>query len=226
MQGDESWLSPEFCMDELIKNLWVMLTIVIPGMTTYGTLRLLMLLFDCRIDKSAFEKIDASTLLTTSLIVAIALVQQAVALVFEAGASFVCSHCSKVDRSYFSFFCDRFRLAASGKLNESATRIFGNFFTSVNITVGQFFILVYFRYRGLDFRTAVMRVVLVLVVVSVIASVFRLHNVKSIVAFCEDGGGKPKPAIEARVPFRSRSASLNIVSEQTTPPRRSSPMEK
>jgi hypothetical protein len=177
-------------MEMLAKNLWLLLTIVIPGMTTYGTFRLLLVLYDCKLDKTAFDKVDSSGVLTTSLIVAIALIQQAIAIALEAGASFFCVHCHHVDRGYRLFFCERFRLAASGKLDDNATRIIGSVFTSLNMAIGQLIILWYFWYRGLPLKSVVMQIVLAMATASLIAMVFRLQSARSIIFGMEGEGDK------------------------------------
>lgn len=64
-------------LDTVAKNLWLLLTLVIPGLFTYGAWRLLLLLEpSSRLDVEALKQIDGSGLTSTSVIIAIALLQQ------------------------------------------------------------------------------------------------------------------------------------------------------
>lgn len=115
-------------MDAWIKNLWLLLTLAIPGATTYGTFRIILLLNgSTRIDKTAFEKIDTSGLLTTCIIVALAVLQQAIAIPIEPLLSAIFNRHRRKYNAYCLLFSQRFKRAAGGDLNEEATRILGNF---------------------------------------------------------------------------------------------------
>ena len=169
-------------MDELAKNLWLLLTLVIPGMTTYGTFRLLVALRGSHIDKAVLDTIDGSALLTACVITALALGQQAIAIAMEAGASGVCRACARKRGKYYSLFCDRFKMAARGELNDNATRIIGNLFTSLNVTIGQCMILaclLWYEERGLE--DGAVRVIALFIVAGLISTVFRLINAASFV---------------------------------------------
>jgi hypothetical protein len=168
-------------MEELAKNLWMLLTLVLPGMATYGAFRLLAILYDCKVDKTTFEKVDSSTLVTTCLIVAIALMQQAISIGIEMVLAWICKQNRRRNWRYYRFFTDRFRIAASGKMNEAATRVFGNFFTSLNITIGQLLLLAYLWHTGLGFDNTAVRVVAVMAVAAGGSAWFRLHNAASII---------------------------------------------
>jgi len=168
-------------MEELAKNLWLLLTLVLPGMTTYGVFRLLAILYDCKIDKAAFEKLDASALVTTCLIVAIALVQQAFSIGIEMVLAWLCKQNRRRNWRYYQFFCNRFQMAASGKMNEASTRVFGNFFTSLNITIGQVLLFLYLWHLGLRFDNSALRVVTLLALAAFVSAWFRLHNAASII---------------------------------------------
>lgn len=169
-------------MDELLKNLWLLLTLAIPGMTTYGTFRLLLLLNDSvRIDQAVFEKIDASVLVTTCLIMALAVFQQAIAIAIEAGLGFVCARCRVGHESYHALFCERFKLAARGALNEDATRILGNFFLSLNVTIGQCMLLAYLVWYEKPNSRIPELVILVFIAMGLASALFRLRNAVSIV---------------------------------------------
>lgn len=179
-------------MEELAKNLWLLLTLVLPGMATYGVFRLLAILYDCKVDKAALEKLDASTLVTSCAIVAIALMQQAILIGIEVVLAWACKLNRRRNLRYYLFFVNRFRLAASGKMSEAATRVFGNFFTSLNLTIGQLLLLAYLWHAGLGFDATAVRVVAVLAVAAGISAWFRLHNAASIVPLVEKESGPDK----------------------------------
>lgn len=170
-------------MDELVKNLWLLLTIAIPGMTTYGVFRLLILFNGAgKLDKAVLDKIDESSLITSCLIIALAIAQQAVSIVIEAALSQACSRCRNRDETYYKLFCERFKMAAEGKLSENATRIMGNFFLSLNVTIGQCMLLAYLLlYEKTKNQVAVL-IVLLFIAVGLVTSLFRLRNAKSILS--------------------------------------------
>ncbi len=169
-------------MDELAKNLWLLLTLVLPGMTTYGSFRLLVALDAIRIDKALFDKLDGSALLTACALTALALGQQAIAMVVEAGLAAACSACKRRTGKYYILFCERFKMAARGDLNESATRIIGSFFLSLNVTIGQGVVLCYLvLHERLSAADGAVRVIAVFAAVALISTVFRLINAASIV---------------------------------------------
>lgn len=169
-------------MDAWIKNLWLLLTLAIPGATTYGTFRIVLLLNgSTRIDKTAFEKIDSSGLLTTCIIIALAVLQQAIAIPIEPLLSAVFSRHRRKDNAYYLLFTQRFKRAAGGELNEDATRIMGNFFMSVNVIIGQCLLLLYLvgyekvRHKG------TLAAVGVIIAMGIVSAAYRLHNAASIV---------------------------------------------
>jgi hypothetical protein len=170
-------------MDELMKNLWLLLTLVIPGMATYGTFRLLILFGGGTINNAMFDKIDGSVLVTTCIVTALAVIQQAVAIAIEAVIAGACTLLRRGHEEYYALFCDRFRLAARGELNENATRILGNFFTSLNVTVGQCMILAYLVwYENQDIlKSTAAQIILMLVLIGTISATFRLCNARSII---------------------------------------------
>ena len=66
------------------KNLWILVTILIPGLFTYGTWRLLLILHPSQaIDVEALKMADQSGTVTLSIIMALALLQQAVGILIE-----------------------------------------------------------------------------------------------------------------------------------------------
>lgn len=178
-------------MDALTKNLWLLLTLVIPGMTTYGTFRLLILFGGGTINSGMLDKFDQSALVTTCIVMALAVIQQAVAIAIEAGIACACRKRKRKHEEYYLLFCDRFKMAVRGELNENATRILGNFFTSLNVTIGQCMILSYLVwYENADIlRSPAVRIILVLILVGTVSATFRLCNARSIVS--ELSGKKP-----------------------------------
>jgi hypothetical protein len=168
-------------MDAWIKNLWLLLTLAIPGATTYGTFRVILLLNgSTRIDKSAFEKIDSSGLLTTCIIVALAVLQQAIAIPIEPLLSAIFKRHKPKYNAYYLLFSQRFKRAAGGELNEDATRIMGNFFMSVNVIIGQCMILLYLVGYEAVRRKGVVVTISVIIAMGLISAVYRLHNAASI----------------------------------------------
>lgn len=132
-------------IEELVKNLWLLLTLGIPGFFTYGLWRMLLIFEPVAFKNDIFAKVDESVLLTTSFIVAIALVQQAASIVIESALSIVSKVFKKQLPYFYELFCGRFALASSGKLDENTTRIIGNFFLSMNISVGSILIYIFYK---------------------------------------------------------------------------------
>lgn len=182
----------EHDMDAWIKNLWLLLTLAIPGATTYGTFRIILLLNgSARIDKSAFEKIDSSGLLTTCIIIALAVLQQAIAIPIEPLLSAIFRRYKGKHNAYYLLFSQRFRRAAGGELNEEATRIVGNFFMSVNVIIGQCLILLYLLGYETERHREVAVVVGVIIALGTVSAVYRLHNAASIVRVTQHVHPKP-----------------------------------
>ena len=126
------------------KNLWVNLTVVVPGMVTYGMWRIVVMLMGYRgID---FETIDGSALLSLSVLFAIAILQQAVGISIEAMlAGFFYVFEDKWVNAH-KLFVGRFRTLATERYNEPVMRTIGQFFLSLNVWVGQVMILAFVIY--------------------------------------------------------------------------------
>jgi len=172
-------------MDEVMKNLWLLLTLVLPGMTTYGTFRILLLFSHSHLDASAFQKIDDSTILTTCFIASVALMQQAIAISIEAAVSAACTRWLREGDAYRLLFCERFNMAASGKLNQDATRIIGYLFTSLNVTVGLGLILAYLLLYERERNRGIVGIVIALTLAGAISAAFRLQSAKGVVSTLE-----------------------------------------
>lgn len=121
--------------DLIPKNFWVNLTVVLPGMVTYGTWRLVI--FYTGYTEINFEKIDGSLVLTLSVLFAIALIQQAFGITVEALLTAVARGTKKLWPSFYLLFVGRFSALAKEQLNEGALRTLGQFFLSLNLAIGQ-----------------------------------------------------------------------------------------
>jgi hypothetical protein len=107
--------------------------------------------------------------------------QQAIAISLEAAVSRICQYRREGD-PYRLLFCERFKMAAAGKLNENATRIIGNVFTSLNVTIGLGLILAYLMLYEQEQDGASVIVVAALAVAGIITTGFRLQNAKGVVS--------------------------------------------
>ena len=169
------------------KNLWLLLTLVIPGLFTYGAWRAILLLEPSkRLPVNALGPIDNSALVTTCIIISIALLQQAFAIVVEAILSQLAKMMKRRWPGFYALFCERFELAAAGKFDENATRIIGNFFLSLNVCIGLCMLLLYFlAYEEMSFGQWVPRALTVLLAATLITTVFRMLDAEWVVQECK-----------------------------------------
>ena len=176
-------------LEEVAKNLWLLLTLVIPGLFTYGVWRAILLLEPSkRLAVDALSNIDSSALVTTSIIVAVAMLQQAVAIVAEAVLSLLAKIMQKKWPNLYALFCERFVLASAGKLDENATRIIGNFFLSINMCIGIGLLLIYFlAYESMGLSQWVPISLIGFLVVTFTTAVFRMFNAKWVIEECKRG---------------------------------------
>ena len=131
-------------MEIIAKNLWLTLTVILPGMVTYGTFRLVSFLIGYQgID---FSTIDDSVVLSLSVLLAIALIQQAIGIFIEALIAGVV-HLVHLHKAWCSnlhkLFVERFSSLGKGKFTEDVLRTIGQFFLSLNLAVGLILILVF-----------------------------------------------------------------------------------
>jgi hypothetical protein len=174
-------------LEEVGKNLWLLLTIVIPGFCTYGAWRLLLVLSpgSNRLT-AALTSIDDKTWVTASIIVAVALLQQAVSIISEAALTGLAKLMGPRWPNFHALFRERFDLAASGELTENATRIVGNYFQSTNICVGLGFLLLYFLlYEKTGTRHWIPVGLALLLVAGLVTTAYRLYNAMWAVAECK-----------------------------------------
>lgn len=133
-------------MSELVpKNLWVTLTVVLPGAATYGSWRLLLLSRSAwRLELETLEAIDGSVFLSTCVVAAIALVQQAVGILIEPLCMGLCLLTGSRHSGWSRLFFGRFTMMATEKVSEATGRTVAQFFLSVNLFFGQLMIVAYF----------------------------------------------------------------------------------
>lgn len=174
-------------LGEIAKNFWLLLTVVIPGLFTYGLWRLLLLLEPSKgLDSDTLMQIDDSVVVTASIIIAIALLQQSVAITIEALLAYIANNQKKRWPNFYSLLCERFELSASGKLDKNATRVIGNFFLSINMCVGLSLLLIYFlAYDGLNNDHWIPVSLMVLLAVTLLTTIFRGVNAKWVIEACK-----------------------------------------
>ena len=174
----------------LVENIWLSLTVILPGLFTYGLWRLL-LLFEpsSRLDINALIQIDSSVVVSSSVIIAIALLQQIVALLIEfILACLMPAYSSKNERAQRrNLFWGRANLYGSGKQHDVVTRIVGNFYLSLNISVGLLFLLIYFvNYDGLNIHHWLPTSILKTLAVSIIVIGYRMKCAIEALALSPD----------------------------------------
>ncbi len=170
-------------IETLGKNLWILLTILFPGLFTYGAWRLLLLLCPSTVlAMDAFSYIDESGIITLSIIMAIALMQQAVGISIEYLLSLIAKKQARNQSTFYRLFWERFALASTGQLSENGTRIIGNFFLSINIFVGLCMLLIYFcYYENLPRNHWVAITLTFFVAANLLVIIFRLQNALSVI---------------------------------------------
>jgi len=184
-------------MEAISKNLWLLLTLVLPGFFTYGLWRLsLFFVTERPLTDEALIQIDASTLTTTCIIFAFALMQQAIAIMIEAFIYYFLNK-KKESKKYKKttdersilkiLFCERFKLTAKGKLNERAERMVGNFFLSMNMCIGICLLLGYFiGYIGYEKSIPVIFGLTFLLPAALIATYFRMIIAEKVIIECDE----------------------------------------
>ncbi len=180
-------------LDTVAKNLWLLLTLVIPGLFTYGTWRVLLLLEpSVRLDTEALKQIDNSAIASASVIIAIALMQQAIGIAIEAVLTLLAKIRKTEWPNFYSLFYERFALSAAGKLDENATRIIANFFLSINMSVGLSLLLFYFlAYEAMKIKQWIPLGIVILLAATLITTIFRMLNAKWVI----EAGKNPNKAV-------------------------------
>lgn len=167
-------------LNALAKNPWLVLTLVLPGLATYGIWRMILLM-DTPDDALAtsLKPLDSSAILATSVVFSIAVVQQAIAIAIEAVLALFTALFKDEAPELHALFCSRFGLAATGKLDENATRIIGNFFLSLNVSVGLGLLLFFFlAYQHKPLNSPVPMILSGMLLAGMATTAFRLFNAK------------------------------------------------
>ena len=169
-------------LETLGKNLWTLITIILPGLCTYGVWRLLLVLSPSGvISSNAFDSIDQSSFLTGSIVVGIALLQQIIGLIIEFSL-YLISKSKSSDSNFYKLFCKRFEFTKKGKLNNYSSSVIGNFFLSINVLIGLSFNLIFFLYyEGLSINNWVAICLFSFIFLSCIVIYFRLQNAIEVV---------------------------------------------
>ena len=130
--------------EEIGKNLWLLLTLGIPGCFTYGLWRLILVLNPSKIvDSELLNNVDESALLTGSIIISIALLQQIIGLFVEFILSLIANMNKDKWVDFHHLMNKRFGYSTKGLLNEQAERVIGNSFLSLNILAGIIILIFY-----------------------------------------------------------------------------------
>lgn len=174
-------------LEAVTKNLWLSLTLVIPGLFTYGAWRVLLLLEpSANLDIDALNQIDSSAMVSVSIIVSVALLQQAIAIAIESALALLAKCNKKKWPNIYSLFCERFELAAAGRIDEIATRIIGNFFLTINMSIGVTLLLLYFLlYESLRANHWIPLGIIALLIATLVTAIFRMLNAKWVIAECK-----------------------------------------
>lgn len=169
--------------ETLGKNIWTLITIILPGLCTYGSWRLLLLLQPSELLTSEiFTNIDQSSVLTSSIIISIALLQQIIGLIIEFILYLGARVTNNTNSNFHTLFCKRFQLAKEGKINTYCSSVIGNLFLSVNVLIGLTLLLVYFwYYEGLGSSHWITIFLISFMVLCAIAVVFRVLNALHVV---------------------------------------------
>lgn len=174
-------------IETLSKNLWLLLTVVLPGFFTYGLWRLcLFFVTEKPLSDEALKQIDESTMTTTCIIFAFALMQQAIAIAIE-WVFFMLGNSKRKKSPFRILFCDRFNLAYQGRLNERAERMIGNFFSSLNVCIGICLLIGYFYgHIGYSKSADVIWALLILLPPAAITTYFRMTIAEKVISECKN----------------------------------------
>ena len=174
-------------LETVAKNLWLLLTLVIPGLFTYGVWRALLILEpSTRLEVEVIAQLDKSAIVTASVILAVALLQQAIAVAIEGILALLAKSRQGEWPNFYSLICGRFELMAAGKLDENATRIVGNFFLSINMCIGLLLLLLYFMaYEAMDKSQWIPIGLTLLAGATLFSATFRMFNAMWAIRACE-----------------------------------------
>jgi hypothetical protein len=159
-------------LNSLSKNVWMILTIVIPGIFTYGLFRILLIIHETTVFNTLFDSMDSSISINACVIVIIGLIQQMFGILLEALIAIILK-----GGSLKRLVWDRhLKKEAVTDREQLAT---GNFYLSLNITIGLFFLLSAFVVFKFDLRVAIP--LFLLFIVSAGVTIFRAKIAMEIV---------------------------------------------
>jgi len=168
-------------MDLDLKNLWLNLTIVLPGVATYGIWRIVIQLIGYQ--GIEFNSIDDSLLLTTSVLFAVALLQQAFGISIEAALTGFFALTRRTWPNANQLFVGRFAALAKEKYSQPVIRTIGQFFLSLNLLVGECLVFLFFAVvdnpEGLppvSRPPSLYTLLLIMIGVTAIVTIFRAWN--------------------------------------------------
>ena len=164
-------------MTELfVKNLWLFLTLVVPGLVTYGSWRILLLFHNSTttVIQQGLEKLDQSTLLTSCVIMALAVIQQGFGIFIEFLLRCWSVHTEERKQSWGLLFYSRFEPKVRTQVGEEGMQTIGQFFLSLNVLVGQAGLLIFFLWYGATGWTSALAFVLyTIIAVLIVTCVYR-----------------------------------------------------
>ena len=174
--------------ESIAKNLWVLVTIMIPGMFTYGVWRILLILNPSTIIKTEFlTQIDELSVLTWSVIISIALLQQSIGLIIEYTLYFFSLKKKTSFKRFYLLFYKRFELASKGQISNYASSVIGNLFLSINIFVGLTFLFVYFLlFEKLNCDHWILYFIVFFLISTFINVVFRIQTSLKVINITND----------------------------------------
>tara|TARA_B100000780_G_C21122275_1_gene454710 strand:- start:227 stop:805 length:579 start_codon:yes stop_codon:yes gene_type:complete len=170
--------------EEIGKNLWLLLTLGIPGCFTYGLWRLILVLNPSKIvDSELLNNVDESALLTGSIIISIALLQQIIGLFVEFILSLIANMNKDKWVDFHHLMNKRFGYSTKGLLNEQAERVIGNSFLSLNILAGIIILIFYFSIlESFSFSHWILITLLFFLIINIITVIARFNNAVAIIA--------------------------------------------
>ena len=169
-------------MDLIPKNFWSNLTVVIPGMVTYGTWR--FVIYITKYEAINFEAFDKSLVLSLCILFAVALLQQAIGITIEAIIVWFVKKIKRNDEAHpaYLLFVKRFSNLSSENTNDNILRTIGQFFLSLNITVGQILILIFIlsahdkTKNGFVDISLLQLILTIIVIITIFTTYFRCKN--------------------------------------------------
>lgn len=163
-------------IESIGKNLWLLLTILIPGFFTYGSWRIMILHYpNSKIKIENIDNIDDSSLTILSIILAIAIVQQIGGIFIEFILTIIACIFKNKCIGLHSLLVNRFRKASENKLNDSSKRIIGNCFLSMNVLMGLILLSLYYKFYVETAEIVVVRFFVIVIILDVFVIAFRIY---------------------------------------------------